>query len=232
MISVRLKLAPADNIYIYRICRTFSRRSVSLLPCLISPNLTACFSASIASPINLILLSLFVLLIYLRLRPAAPATLPKGPEPIVFQTFTPRTLLPFNGENGKPIYFAVKGQVFDVSSGANFYGPYVLPFLGLTASCFKTLLFLLGIVPIYKDDFFFPVLRTPRRVSPVEYHSSRLSPLRASPLVPFQASSVATNLFPGPTLTQNCILEMDHTPTSPVAMPLGDWHARALMRIC
>jgi len=41
----------------------------------------------------------------------------------VFKTFTPRTLLPFNGENGAPVYLAVRGRVFDVSRGRNFYGP-------------------------------------------------------------------------------------------------------------
>jgi membrane-associated progesterone receptor component len=41
----------------------------------------------------------------------------------VFQTFTPPTLEPYNGTKGKPIYFAVRGRVFDVSAGRNFYGP-------------------------------------------------------------------------------------------------------------
>lgn len=42
---------------------------------------------------------------------------------MVFKTYTPKTLLPFNGEDGAPIYFAVRGRVFDVSKGRNFYGP-------------------------------------------------------------------------------------------------------------
>ncbi|KAI9929122.1 hypothetical protein ASPWEDRAFT_25035 [Aspergillus wentii DTO 134E9] len=78
---------------------------------------------SIASPINLILLSLFVVLVYMQLRPKAPATLPEGPPPVVFRTFTPSTLLPFNGINDAPVYLAVRGRVFDVSPGRNFYGP-------------------------------------------------------------------------------------------------------------
>jgi membrane-associated progesterone receptor component len=41
----------------------------------------------------------------------------------VFQTFTPLTLKPFNGKNDMPVYLAVRGQVFDVSPGRNFYGP-------------------------------------------------------------------------------------------------------------
>jgi membrane-associated progesterone receptor component len=42
---------------------------------------------------------------------------------VVFKTYTPRTLLPFNGENNAPVYLAVRGRVFDVSKGRNFYGP-------------------------------------------------------------------------------------------------------------
>ncbi|KAF2458063.1 DNA damage response protein [Lineolata rhizophorae] len=75
------------------------------------------------TPINIILLSLLVFMAYLRLRPKAPNTLPKAPPPTVFKTFTPPTLLPYNGTNGMPVYFAVRGRVFDVSSGRNFYGP-------------------------------------------------------------------------------------------------------------
>ena len=80
-------------------------------------------SASIASPINLILFSLLVLLIYYRLRSAPPAKLPPPAAPVVFRTFTPIDLKPFNGEEGQPVYLAVRGKVFDVTPGKNFYGP-------------------------------------------------------------------------------------------------------------
>lgn len=80
-------------------------------------------SASIATPLNLVLFSLLGLLVYLRLRPKTVPTIPQAPPPTVFRTFTPPTLLPYNGTNNQPIYFAVRGRVFDVSSGRNFYGP-------------------------------------------------------------------------------------------------------------
>ncbi|KAK4570285.1 Dihydrodipicolinate synthase [Recurvomyces mirabilis] len=81
--------------------------------------------ASIASPINLILLSLFLVLVYMRLRPARPqpSTLPTAPAPTVFRVFTPPQLMPYNGTNGMPVYLAVRGNIFDVSPGRNFYGP-------------------------------------------------------------------------------------------------------------
>ncbi|KAK3398354.1 cytochrome b5-like heme/steroid binding domain-containing protein [Sordaria brevicollis] len=57
------------------------------------------------------------------LRPQAPAAIPKEEPAVVFRTFTPRTLLPYNGENDMPVYLAVRGRVFDVTRGRNFYGP-------------------------------------------------------------------------------------------------------------
>jgi membrane-associated progesterone receptor component len=64
-----------------------------------------------------------VVLAYYRLRPSPPATLQQGPEPVVFRTFTPRTLQKYNGENGQPVYLAVSKKVYDVTPGRNFYGP-------------------------------------------------------------------------------------------------------------
>ncbi|CAL5872553.1 uncharacterized protein PFLUO_LOCUS6817 [Penicillium psychrofluorescens] len=78
---------------------------------------------SIASPINLILASLFVVLLYYHFKPKAAVTLPHGPAPVVFRTYTPKTLIEFNGENNQPVFLAVRGRVFDVSPGRNFYGP-------------------------------------------------------------------------------------------------------------
>lgn len=80
-------------------------------------------SATVFTPINLILLSLLVLTAYYQLRPKPAQVLPKPPPATVFQTFTPPTLRPNNGENGAPVYLAVRGRVFDVTPGRNFYGP-------------------------------------------------------------------------------------------------------------
>ncbi|OQU95528.1 Cytochrome b5-like Heme/Steroid binding domain-containing protein [Cladophialophora immunda] len=55
--------------------------------------------------------------------PTVGAIPPAGPQPIVFKTFTPRTLLKNNGTDNSPVYLAVRGKVYDVSSGRNFYGP-------------------------------------------------------------------------------------------------------------
>lgn len=75
------------------------------------------------TPLNLVLLSLLVFLIYTRLRPKPPVVLPKAPPPTVFRIFTPPELLPYNGTNNMPVYLAVRGKIFDVTSGRNFYGP-------------------------------------------------------------------------------------------------------------
>ncbi|KZM26367.1 Dihydrodipicolinate synthase [Ascochyta rabiei] len=83
----------------------------------------AAYASSPLTPINLILLSLFVFILYLRLKPSTPQTLPSAPPPTVFRTFTPPELFPYNGLNSMPVYLAVRGRVFDVTSGRNFYGP-------------------------------------------------------------------------------------------------------------
>jgi len=75
------------------------------------------------TPLNLTLLSLLVLLVYLRMRPRRVPEIPKPPPPTVFRTFVPSELLEFDGNGGRPIYFCVRGRVFDVSAGRNFYGP-------------------------------------------------------------------------------------------------------------
>jgi membrane-associated progesterone receptor component len=57
------------------------------------------------------------------LKPAPPPALAREPPATVFRTFSPHTLLPYNGTNNMPVYLAVRGKVFDVTAGRNFYGP-------------------------------------------------------------------------------------------------------------
>ncbi|KAI5927736.1 membrane-associated progesterone receptor component 1 [Camillea tinctor] len=75
------------------------------------------------TPLNIILALITLYTTYLLTSPSAPTKLPREPPAVVFRTFTPRTLLPYNGLEGKPVYLAVRGRVFDVSAGRNFYGP-------------------------------------------------------------------------------------------------------------
>lgn len=59
----------------------------------------------------------------MRLRPSQAPTLPSAPPPLVFKVYTPPQLKPFNGTDGAPVYMGVRGKVFDVTPGRNFYGP-------------------------------------------------------------------------------------------------------------
>lgn len=78
---------------------------------------------TVFTPINAILLALLIYVFYKQFKPTPVAVIPGAPAPIVFRTFTPPTLLPFNGQKDTPVYLAVRGKVFDVSLGRNFYGP-------------------------------------------------------------------------------------------------------------
>ncbi|KAJ9650452.1 Dihydrodipicolinate synthase [Neophaeococcomyces mojaviensis] len=90
---------------------------------------------STLTPLNTALLIALLTLTYYRLfkpynsNAATLQTSAPGSNAIVFQTFTPRTLLRFNGIPSEPlnptgkVYIAVKGKVHDVTAGRNFYGP-------------------------------------------------------------------------------------------------------------
>ncbi|CAJ2501564.1 Uu.00g044170.m01.CDS01 [Anthostomella pinea] len=75
------------------------------------------------TPLNIILIGITLYTTYLLYKPAPAASLPREPPAVVFRIFTPRTLLPYNGLEGMPVYLSVRGRVFDVTSGRNFYGP-------------------------------------------------------------------------------------------------------------
>lgn len=50
--------------------------------------------------------------------------MPKShPPTVLFKNFTPKTLEPFNGQDGGRILLAINGIVFDVTAGRSFYGP-------------------------------------------------------------------------------------------------------------
>ncbi|KAG9312537.1 cytochrome b5-like heme/steroid binding domain-containing protein [Chiua virens] len=50
--------------------------------------------------------------------------MPKShPPAVLFQTYTPKTLVPFDGKDDGRILLAINGIVFDVTAGRNFYGP-------------------------------------------------------------------------------------------------------------
>lgn len=68
------------------------KRELLLLLSTLNTTDSKIFSATIASPINLILFSLLILLVYFRLRPSPASTLPKGPAPVVFRKVTPGRL--------------------------------------------------------------------------------------------------------------------------------------------
>ncbi|KAM0463460.1 hypothetical protein ACHAPV_001999 [Trichoderma viride] len=81
-------------------------------------------SAGLVSPLNILLVSIILYTAYTTFfsKSAAPQ-LPKQPPPTVFKIYNPHTLLPFSGVDGSPVFMAIRGAVYDVSRGRNFYGP-------------------------------------------------------------------------------------------------------------
>jgi membrane-associated progesterone receptor component len=78
----------------------------------------------ISSPTNIVLFIILVYLTYVRLRPRGiPPPSVISDEPIVFMYYIPVELAEFDGRKNKRILMGVRGRVYDVSSGAHFYGP-------------------------------------------------------------------------------------------------------------
>ena len=92
---------------------------------------------NLGSPVNTALLLYIVYLLHRILVPSnsVPKKVPNEfkdgyswmpkshPPTLLFKTYTPKTLQPFNGEEGKRILLAISGVVYDVTAGRNFYGP-------------------------------------------------------------------------------------------------------------
>jgi membrane-associated progesterone receptor component len=77
------------------------------------------------NPLNLALLAILGYIAYQQFfspKPAPPPP-PKHKKVIEIKDYTPKELAKFNGENGAPIYLAISGKVYDVSSKPDFYGP-------------------------------------------------------------------------------------------------------------
>ena len=78
----------------------------------------------ISSPTNIVLFMILLYVAYLRLRPrkVSPPSVISN-EPIVFTYYTPVELAEFDGVKNKRILMGIRGRVYDVTGGAQFYGP-------------------------------------------------------------------------------------------------------------
>ena len=78
----------------------------------------------LTSPLNLGLLALAAYLVYQNhIKQEPPKSPPKPPKIVENRDYTPKELIAKNGQNDSLIYIAVKGKIYDVSSGKSFYGP-------------------------------------------------------------------------------------------------------------
>ena len=94
-------------------------------------------SFDLGAPVNTVLLLAIVYYLQRIVYPpvSTPSTIPHEfkvnyswmpkthPPTLLFKTYTPKTLFPFSGKDGGRILLAIKGKVFDVTAGRNFYGP-------------------------------------------------------------------------------------------------------------
>lgn len=80
--------------------------------------------ALISSPTNIILFMILLYVIYLRLRPDTTTQYSIiSDEPIVFTHYTPHELSEFDGRKNEKILMGIRGRVYDVTAGREFYGP-------------------------------------------------------------------------------------------------------------
>jgi len=78
----------------------------------------------VSNPLNWVLFAFNLWLFREILTPIPKPPQPSHPEPIVIRNFTLKELRVFNGNDPKtPILIGVQGRVYDVSRGAQFYGP-------------------------------------------------------------------------------------------------------------
>jgi membrane-associated progesterone receptor component len=78
----------------------------------------------VSSPTNIILFIILLYVAYVRLRPKT-TTPPSviSDEPLVFTYYNPVELSEYDGVKNKRILMGIRGRVYDVTAGSNFYGP-------------------------------------------------------------------------------------------------------------
>lgn len=96
--------------------------------------------SSLANPVNWVLAAVLGYISY-NYFAASAAPPPPAPRPkqaaLVFREYTPKELEPFNGSTPETrILMAVKGNVYDVTRGRNFYGPGTTLFHLHVVACF------------------------------------------------------------------------------------------------
>ncbi|KAJ1332701.1 hypothetical protein BSLG_008330 [Batrachochytrium salamandrivorans] len=85
---------------------------------------TSVVDSLLYNPLNWALSALLVHVVHSILFPKPVVTAPlTHPTVIELRPFTPKELSYYDGKEGRPIYMAVSGMVFDVSAGRSFYGP-------------------------------------------------------------------------------------------------------------
>ena len=129
------KQKPGELICAIAICL----QSRNPLPPPIAAVMSISLLEQLQNPSNVVLLVVFLYLLYpivfsASSDPSKPATshlesyswMPEHhPESIIWKEYTPRSLRQYDGtaSSNAPILFAIRGKVYDVSTGRSFYGP-------------------------------------------------------------------------------------------------------------